>query len=152
MKRIITLIAVMTMLSITLNTEALGQRGMTQRGGGGWGVETPYGKMYNPQTVETISGEVVSVNKITPMKDMYYGIQLILKTSKETIAVHLGPGWFVESQNVKIMPKDKIEVIGSRITFEGKPALIAAQITKGGAVMKLRDKSGFPVWSRWRRR
>jgi len=106
----------------------------------------------NPHTVETIEGEVVSVDKITPMKGMYSGVHLVLKTDKERIHVHLGPGWYIENQDIEIMPKDKIEVKGSRITFEDKPALIAAEIKKGYNVLVLRDKNGFPAWSGWKRR
>lgn len=108
--------------------------------------------MYNPQTVETIRGEVVSVDKITPMKGMYYGVHAVLRTDKETIFVHLGPGWYIENQDVKIEPKDKIEVKGSRITFEGKPAIIAAEVKKGDEVLMLRDASSLPTWSGWRHR
>lgn len=107
--------------------------------------------MYNPNTVETISGEVVRVDKIIPLRGMSYGIHLIVKTEKEEISVHLGPGWFIENQDLKIEPKDKIEVKGSRITFQGNPAIIAAEVRKGECKLKLRDESGFPVWSRWRR-
>ena len=152
MKKIITLMAVVTMLSFSFTTETLAQRGMMQKGSGGWGAGAPYGRMYNPQTVETISGEVVSVDMITPMKGMYYGVHLVLKTDKETISVHLGPGWYVENQDAKLAAKDKIEVKGSRVTFEGKPAVIAAEIKKGDDVLMLRDTNGFPVWSGWRRR
>jgi hypothetical protein len=106
--------------------------------------------MYNPQTVETISGEVVSVDKITPMKGMNYGVHAVVKTEKESISVHLGPGWYVENQRVKIAPKDKIVIKGSRITFEDKPAIIAAEVKKGEDVLTLRDKDGFPAWSRGR--
>ncbi|HSF05040.1 MAG TPA: hypothetical protein VLG10_04545 [Methylomirabilota bacterium] len=53
---------------------------------------------------------------------------------------------------MKVAPKDKIEVKGSRITPEGKPAIIAAKIRKGDDILVLRDASGFPVWSGWRRR
>jgi hypothetical protein len=151
MKKLITLMAVMTMLCSIFSAEALAQRGLTWKGSRGWGSRAPYGRIYNPQTVETISGEVVSVDKITPMKGMSYGVHLTLKTDKETISVHLGPGWYIENQDVKIAPGDKIEVKGSRITFEGKPALIAAELKKGDAVLVLRDASGFPVWSGWRR-
>ena len=41
---------------------------------------------------------------------------------------------------------------GARTTFAGKPAIIAAEVKKGDEVLKLRDDSGFPVWSGWRRR
>ena len=144
--------AVMTMLCCIFSSEALAKRGMAWKGSGGWGSGTPYGRMYNPQTVVTIRGEVVSVDKIAPMKGMNYGVHLTLKTDKETISVHLGPAWYIEKQDVKIAPGDKIEVKGSRITFKGKLALIAAELKKGDAVLLLRDARGFPAWSGWRRR
>jgi hypothetical protein len=80
------------------------------------------------------------------------GIHMILNIGKETISVHLGPSWYLENQDVKIEPKDKVEVKGSKITFGGKPAIIAEEVKKGDEVLKLRDDSGFPVWSGWRRR
>jgi hypothetical protein len=107
--------------------------------------------MYNVSTVETLSGKVLRVERITPMRSMSYGIHLIVKTEKEEISVHLGPGWFIENQDLRIEQNDKIEVKGSRITFEGKPAIIAAEVKKGKDILKLRDESGFPAWSGWRR-
>jgi len=121
------------------------------RGSGGWGMGSSYQKMFNPATVETVSGVVESVNKITPTKGMYSGIHLVLKTDKETIAVHLGPEWYIERQDVKLEKGDKIEVKGSRITFDGKPAIIAAEIKKGDSVLVLRDSAGVPAWAGWRR-
>jgi hypothetical protein len=152
MKKIGILVTAISILSILLVTDSFAQRGMKWKGSGGWGMGTHYGRMYNPKTVETISGEVVSVDKITPMKGMSYGVHLTVKTDKETISVHLGPGWYIESQDIKIMREDKVEVKGSRITFEGNPAIIAAEVKKGEEVLKLRDENGFPVWSGWRRR
>jgi hypothetical protein len=152
MRMLMTVVVTLTMVSLLSGTEALAQKGITWSGGGGWGPGTPYGQMYNAQTVETISGEVVSVDRITPVKGMSYGVHVTLKTDKETISVHLGPGWYIENQDVKVAPKDRIEVKGSRITFEGAPAIIAAEVRKGDDILVLRDASGFPVWSGWRRR
>lgn len=50
------------------------------------------------------------------------------------------------------MPGDKVEVTGSRITFQDKPAIIAAEVKKGDEILKLRDGNGFPAWAGWRRR
>ena len=147
-----TLTAVISILVLLYATESFAQRGMGWKGSGGWGMGTAYGKIYNPKTVETISGEVVSVDKIKPIKGMSYGVHVTVKTDKETISVHVGPGWFIENQDIKIEPKDKVEVTGSRITFEGKPAIIAAEVKKGEEILKLRDENGFPVWSGWRRK
>jgi hypothetical protein len=80
------------------------------------------------------------------------GVHMILKTGKETISVHLGPGWYLENQDVKIEAKDKVEVKGSKITFGGTPAIIAMEVKKGDEVLKLRDDAGYPVWAGWRRR
>jgi hypothetical protein len=75
-----------------------------------------------------------------------------VKTEKETVSVHLGPSWYLENQDVKIAAKDKVEVKGSRITFGGKATIIAAEVKKGDDILKLRDESGFPMWTAWRRR
>jgi hypothetical protein len=152
MNKTIMLIATMMLLCLFAGTEAFAQKGMMWKGGGGWGSGTPYGRMYNPGTLETISGEVVTVDKIMPEKNMSYGVHIVLKTEAETIPVHLGPVWYIENQDVKIEATDKVEIQGSRITFEGKPAIIAKEVKKGDEVLMLRDENGFPVWSGWRRR
>jgi hypothetical protein len=139
-------------LLAALSSFAQPRGGMMWRGSGGWGSGTPYNKMYDPKTAETISGEVTSVDRITPNKGMAAGIHMNVKTDKETVSVHLGPSWYLENQDVKIEPKDKVEVKGSKVTFAGKPAILAAEVKKGDEVLKLRDDNGFPVWSGWRRR
>jgi len=130
-------------------TAAWGQPGMGPGGGQGrgWGAGGSYNRMYNPKTVETLSGEVVSVNRFTPGKGMSYGVHFTLKTDKETIPVHLGPGWYMEKQGVNLAAGDKVEVTGSRITYQGKPAIIAAEVKKGDQVFKLRDAAGVPAWA-----
>lgn len=126
---------------------ALAQPWKGWRGSGGWGIGGNYQRMYNPATVETLSGTVESVEQIIPNKGMSRGVHLMLKTEKETIAIHLGPSWFVERLDIKINKGDGIEVTGSRVNFDGKPAVIAAEVKKGESVLVLRDSSGIPVWS-----
>ena len=121
------------------------------RGSGGWGMGSGYQRMYNPATVETLTGTVESVDKITPMKGMHSGIHLTVRTDKETVDVHLGPEWYIERLDTKIQKGDQIEVKGSRVTIAGKPALIAAEVKKGDNVLVLRDSSGIPAWAGWRR-
>jgi hypothetical protein len=154
MKNIVVLAAIAVAALFLAATDCLAQRGsgMMGRGSGGWGPASQYNRFYDPKTIETIAGEVAKVDRITPAKGMRGGIHLLVKTDKETISVHLGPSWYLENQDVKIEAKDKVEVKGSRITFGGKPAIIAAEVKKGDEVLKLRDDNGFPVWSGWRRR
>jgi hypothetical protein len=121
------------------------------RGSGGWGMGTSYQRMYNPATVETLTGTVEAVDKVMPMKGMSYGVHLQLKTEKETISVHLGPGWYIERLDTKIEKGDNVQVKGSKVTMMGKPVIIAAEVKKGDSVLMLRDENGIPLWSGWRR-
>ncbi len=143
-----------SILGILLASESFAQpaKEMKWKGSGGWGMGSSYSRLYDPKSMETLSGEVVKVDRIAPLKGMSYGIHLLVKTDKETIAVHLGPAWYMENQDIRIKPGDKVEITGSRITFEGKPAIIAAEVRKGDEILKLRDENGYPVWSGWRRR
>ena len=129
-----------------------GGPGPMWRGSGGWGPGSSYNRMFDPKAVETVSGEVVNVDRIVPSKGMSNGVHVALKTDKETISVHLGPSWYLENQDVKLEKGDRIEVTGSKVTFRGKPAIIASELRKGGDVLMLRDKDGMPMWSAWRRR
>ena len=106
---------------------------------------------YDPKTMETVAGKVVSVEKTNPPAQRGYGVHLMLQTEKETIEVHLGPARYVEKQSMKIAANDTITVTGSRIIMDGKPAIIAAQVKKGDEVLKLRDENGVPAWSGGRR-
>jgi len=151
MKKLIAVTAALATLLLTLSPVALAQ-GMKWRGSGGWGPGGAYGRMYDPKTVDTVTGEVVKVDRITPMRGMSGGVHLVLKTDKSDVSVHLGPQWYLENQDVKIEPKDKVDVKGSRVTFGGKPALIASEVRKGNEVLSLRDEAGFPAWMAWRRR
>jgi len=152
MRKLAIYAATVVTLGCLLAGESLAQPGLRYGGSGGWGAGGKYGRAYDPMTVETVKGEVVAVSKITPMQGMSYGVHLALNTGKETLSIHLGPGWYIEHQDVKIEPKDMIEVKGSRTTFAGKPSIIAAEVRKGDETLKLRDEAGFPVWAGWRRR
>jgi len=147
--KIINLSVVTGVLLIT--SLAFAQPWKDWRGSGGWGMGTPYQRTFNPATVETLSGTVESVDKITPIKEMHYGIHVTLKTEKESISVHLGPDWYIERLDTKIEKGDKVEVRGSRVAMMGNPAIIASEVKKGGETLKLRDEAGVPVWAGWRR-
>jgi hypothetical protein len=143
------LIAVLVLLSVS--SLAYSQRGMRGKGNRGSDPASQYNRLYDTKTVETISGDVTAIDTVAPSKRMAGGIHLTLKTDKETISVHLGPTWYMEKQDVKLAVGDKITVKGSRITYDEKPAIVAAEITRGGDTLKLRSDNGFPLWSRGRK-
>ena len=142
---IIGLVAVFALTAMVTLSNAGQWKGW--KGSGGWGCQSQYQRMYDPQSEVKIKGVVEAVEQITPTKGMSYGIHLKVETDTETVAVHLGPAWFIERQDISIEKGDTIEVKGSRITFNGSPAIIAAEVEKGDKELKLRDENGFPVWA-----
>jgi hypothetical protein len=147
MKRfgIMAILAVLVMTVMT--TIAHSQPWKGWKGSGGWGYKSQYQRIYNPQTVTTIKGIVEAVEQIIPRGGMSYGIHLKVKIDEETLSVHLGPAWFIERQDIKIEKDDIIEVKGSKITYDGAPSIIAAEVKKGDTVLRLRDENGFPAWA-----
>jgi len=120
--------------------------GMGGRGPGG-GLGMGRGMQYDPQTVETVSGEVTGVQK---MQGRAQGVHLQVKTDKETLTVILGPASYLEQQPVQVAVGDKVEIKGSRIKDPSKALLIAGELKKGDQVLKLRDDQGLPLWPRRR--
>jgi hypothetical protein len=41
---------------------------------------------------------------------------------------------------------DKVEVVGSKVKFNGSDAIIARELTRGQDTFTFRDKDGKPVW------
>src|SRR6266700_819190 len=117
------------------------------RGSPGWAPESAYCRLYDAKHVVTLSGTVQRVEKNTPMKGMGYGVYLMLKTDSETIPVHLGPTAFVEKQPVQFHASDVVEVTGSRVSCDGKPALLAAIVKRGADSAQYRELTGRPAWA-----
>jgi len=125
--------------------------GFGWRGSRGWSTGGGYGRLFDVKTMTSIDGEIVSLTRFTPMKGMTAGVHMKVKAAAETIDVHLGPAWYLESQEADLKAGDKVEVKGSRITYDKKPAIIAVTIKRGDDVLVLRDADGFPRWAGWRR-
>ena len=134
-------VAVMTLVFLTAPSGPMGHRG--GRGGMGGGS----GMVYNTQTTVTISGVVKSAQRVTPGGGKSYDVYLIVQTSDAPMEVYLGPGWYIDSRDMKIQEGDTVEVKGSKVNYKGEPSIIAAEVTRGADVLVLRDTSnGTPVW------
>jgi hypothetical protein len=130
-----------SILTLVAAGAAWGQTEQREGPGGG-----PSG-FYDPQTVTSVSGVVVSLTPPQREAGLPYLAYLTLRTETEKIRVFLGPSLYVDKLPVKINVLDKIQVTGSRITWEGKPVILAAEVKKGDQVLKLRETDGTPVWS-----
>lgn len=138
MKRFIAVAAVVFVLS----GAAWAQQG-TGPGGPGRGK----GPMYDPAKAETLTGQVAEVKEFTSRNGMRQGVGLMLKSGDKTVLVHLGPKFYIDQQAVKIAAGDTVEVTGVRTERMGHEVFMAGQVKKNGAVLKLRDEAGRPLWA-----
>jgi hypothetical protein len=74
------------------------------------------------------------------------GTHITLKTSAETLEVHLGPTAFLNEKKVAIARGDTLVVLGSRVAVDGERVFIAKEVKKGDSVWTLRDATGLPLW------
>jgi hypothetical protein len=103
-------------------------------------------QLYNPQTVTTVKGAVEKVEELSMGRMGMKIRELILKTEKGSLAVHLAPDWYLDQEKFAVKAGDTVEVTGSQVTLNNQPAMIAKDITMNGKTLKLRDDQGLPAW------
>lgn len=107
--------------------------------------------VFNPNTIDTVTGRVLKVNQSLTPWNRYYGISLILQTDHGQIEAFLAPTAYLERQYMKIVVGDDIEVTGSKIHFENFEIMMIAEVRKGGDIMRVRNKfDGMPMWPQGR--
>ena len=105
-------------------------------------------RRYDPATVETISGDVLRIDRIPSRRGTGTAVHVAVRVSSgETVDVRLGPAWWIDGQKVRVKEKDKVEVKGSRVTIAGAPVVIAAVVSKNEKTLVLRNDAGVPAWA-----
>jgi hypothetical protein len=122
-------------------------------GSEGWGQATPYERLFDQYNLQTITGTIYRIDTITPIKGMAMGIQLVIRTpSREEIAVHLGPAWYIRHQDMNIGLNDNVEIRGARFSLDNKTVIAAFELRTSDRVLLLRDDDNVPYWCGWRKR
>jgi hypothetical protein len=103
---------------------------------------------YDQSTVTTITGTIQSVDTLSGRRGNFHMIQLTVKDSSGTVAVNVGPTFYLDEQKISFKAGDAVVVTGSRVQFNGTDVILAAQVKDGDKAITLRDDSGRPVWAR----
>lgn len=137
-------------MAALLSSPVLAQRGGPP--GGRAGARMP---LYDTTKVENLSGVIERIDTVTG-PGMAGGVHLQVRTKNEAVEVHAGPGWYLEQQKLQLAVGDRVELRGSRVTWNGKPVVLASEVTRvrdrERATVRLRDQRGIPAWSRGRPR
>jgi hypothetical protein len=75
------------------------------------------------------------------------GSHFMLKLSDgKILEVHLATTKFVKNYDLKFTKGDEVEVIGSKVDFEGADAILAREVKRGNDDFLFRDPQGKPIW------
>jgi hypothetical protein len=106
---------------------------------------------YEPGDLQTVRGRVARVEAL-PRAGGGRDVTLVLSTNiGDEVQVAVAPRRVLKAMGLRLREGDAIEVAGWRIV-RGKPALLAAEISTGTQLFRLRDRHGTVVWEQHRRR
>ena len=108
-----------------------------------------YNRLYDESILETFRGIVINVKTFNPDGYIKNAVRFNLKTKNDTISVHIGPLWYLNYRKFSIKEGDKVTVLGSKVVYSDRPAVIASYIQTDNTKIELRNSQGFPLWSRW---
>jgi len=102
---------------------------------------------YDPSMEATFTGTVDKVVEKQSTGGGGLATHLILKLENgNAIEVHVAPTKFLKTYDLIFQQGDKLDVIGSRVTFEGAEIILAREVRRGQDTYVFRDKDGKPVW------
>ena len=138
-------LAIVAVLALVVPV-ALAQGGMGQ----GKGMQGKGMPKYDPATETTLKGmiEEVKEQECQMCRMGTTGTHLMVKSDSETMEIHLGPTSFLNEKKFSFAKGDQIEVVGSKVKFNGGDAVIAREVKKGDQTLTLRNAQGIPQWAR----
>src|SRR6202140_2264619 len=101
---------------------------------------------YDSSDDVSVQGNVQDVQQFYCPISGEQGIHLIVKTQNGTVQVHVAPTRFLRSNNLSFSRGDEIQVVGSRIVYQGHDAMIARSIARKGQTVAFRKPNGRPLW------
>ncbi len=102
---------------------------------------------YDPAAARTVEGVVTGVSKSARTGSEPDILLLQVRTDAgDTVHVHAGPLNYVSRQDFYAVSGDRVSVTGSPVQSFGHSVILAAQISKDGQVLTLRNRDGQPVW------
>ncbi len=102
---------------------------------------------YNATSEATVHGVVEEVNDFFCPISGHNGTHLTIATEQGKIQVHLAPSSFVNGQDWKFSRGDEVEVVGARMHYLGREAMIARSVVRRGQTMAVRTSDGKPLWA-----
>src|SRR5689334_12001754 len=94
---------------------------------------------FDPANQTTIKGVIEQVNNYVCPISGTMGSHLTVRSGPGTVEVHLAASKFLNEYGIAFTKGDTVEVTGTKVVFDGKPALLARQITVGDRTYSFRN-------------
>lgn len=115
----------------------------------GWENDAPYNKIYDPQKLESVKGNLLAFVEVRPLPGMTPGLAMLLRTaSGEEVQAQLGPLDLLSPLREIVHPGVYVKVKGIFAEVGGKEVFMTAKMRAGEFFeLKLRGtRSGTPLW------
>ena len=110
-------------------------------------AQKPTVPKYDPKTEATFKGVIDDVHDRQCPISGGLGSHFNLKLADgKIVEVHLASTKFVKSYELVFNKGDEVEVIGSKVEFEGGDAILAREVKRGNDDFVFRDPQGKPIW------
>jgi DNA/RNA endonuclease YhcR with UshA esterase domain len=101
---------------------------------------------YDAAKQVVVAGVVEEVKEFRCPVTGTVGSHITVRQTSGTIEVHLAPVTFMKKYEIVINKGDRVAIQGSKILFEGKPALLAKTLADDITTYAFRDSEGRPLW------
>jgi hypothetical protein len=145
-----TVLILLTFALGVILTAAGPARAKTKKDLAGWGIDSPYQKLYNIDRYDFFKGTIEQVIDVVPLPGMAMGTALTVRDRhSRLIQVQLGPKSYVDISTIGLKPGDKVKCMGVYAEIAKKRVFIASKVKTGEqAQIKLRRTSdGVPFWA-----
>ena len=110
------------------------------------GKLAPDAPKFDPKNQETITATVKEVKDFHCPVSGSLGAHLELKSGDTDYEVHLAPAAYLKEFEMYIKAGDTVTVTGTKVMFEGKPAILARVVKVKNDTYLFRDEKGRPLW------
>ena len=101
---------------------------------------------YDLTTESTFRGTIVDISERNCPVSGGLGFHFILKVQDKPIEIHVTSSKFMKSYGLALNRGDHVEVVGSKVNFEGVETIFAREVIRGNETFAFRDKAGRPLW------
>jgi hypothetical protein len=104
---------------------------------------------YEPLSEVTLQGRVQEVKEYHCPISGTLGSHIVVKeegVGAGVVEVHLAPVAFLKEYDIAIKSGDLVTIVGVRVVFDGKPAMLAKTVTVERDTYAFRNNKGMPLW------